>query len=147
MEELASLLVPYRAFITYTALRSEVPLESVWQAPENAAVYPILPRACLDPRTEALNAMSLAGALPTAVLLPGKRFDAYGTRHGQGGGWYDRFLSRTPSSWLRVGLCFSDQFSRTPLSREAWDQPVHVVCVIDRATGTLTLHHSDRLSL
>lgn len=64
----------------------------------------------------------------TYLFIPGTRFDVHGTRRGRGGGWYDRFLSRIPRSWLRIGVCRSDQWSETDLERRAWDEPMdHIV--------------------
>jgi len=58
------------------------------------------------------------------VLVPGRRFDRFGTRHGRGGGWYDRFLSAVPRTWLRVGVLRPDQLRDEPLSRQDWDEPM-----------------------
>lgn len=106
--------------------------------PEGGAVRIVPPRASLDPAEEALAALRFAGDAPCAVLVPGRRFDAAGTRHGQGGGWYDRFLARVPREWLRVGFCRAVQFSDAPLPRQAWDQPVDAV-VIEGEDGSATL--------
>jgi 5,10-methenyltetrahydrofolate synthetase len=58
------------------------------------------------------------------LLVPGTRFDRFGARYGRGGGWYDRFLSRLPRSWLRIGIAKSHQISETELERNPWDEPV-----------------------
>ena len=55
------------------------------------------------------------------VFVPGRVFDAFGTRHGRGGGWYDRFLAALPASWLKIGVCSSLQWSEVELERKAWD--------------------------
>lgn len=65
------------------------------------------------------------------VLIPGTKFDAYGTRHGKGAGWYDRFLSRIPSSWLKIGIINSAKFSHSKLLRREWDQPVDWIIIRD----------------
>ena len=67
------------------------------------------------------------------VLIPGRRFDHAGTRHGRGGGWYDRFLSRAPRSWVRIGVFFPEQWSGGLLSKEAWDESVDFLAI---ATGS-----------
>jgi 5-formyltetrahydrofolate cyclo-ligase len=46
---------------------------------------------------------------PDLVVVPGLAFTASGDRLGQGGGWYDRFLSGTRTDCLTVGVCFAEQ--------------------------------------
>lgn len=131
-----------RKLISYVPLRTEVDAE---RFVSDTPAYVIQPRPSLDPREEALAAMQVIEDSPAAVLMPGRRFDTLGTRHGQGGGWYDRFLARVPDDWLRVGFCFDDQLSPAPLVREEWDQPMDYVLVVSRETGELAIHASGRL--
>lgn len=130
-QELARLVTPETAFITYRPLRTEADYAHVLPIPSGARVYEVAPRASLDPVKEAFNAMALVRTTRAIVLIPGRRFDLSGTRHGQGGGWYDRFLARVPSEWIRVGVCTSDQLSLEPLLRNSWDQPMDILCVLD----------------
>ncbi len=65
----------------------------------------------------------------TFILIPGRKFDICGTRHGNGGGWYDRFLSKVPRKWPRIGVCHSTQFSTKPLAQKPHDQPVDWIIV------------------
>lgn len=65
------------------------------------------------------------------VLVPGTAFDMSGTRHGRGGGWYDRFLSQLPRTWIRVGVTHSDRISNIPLMRQSWDEPVDWILIFD----------------
>lgn len=99
------------------------------------ALFPIVPTAIV-PTNASADSLKLAEELKNrflsdrvCVYIPGSAFDKYGTRHGRGGGWYDRFLASVPSSWMRIGLCFEENFSSELLKREAWDQPVDWVCV------------------
>ena len=66
-----------------------------------------------------------------AIFMPGRRFDASGTRHGRGHGWYDRLLAGVPEEWLRVGVLSPELLSVEPLQRESWDQPVDILLVVD----------------
>lgn len=61
------------------------------------------------------------------ILIPGKRFDHLGTRHGRGGGWYDRFLSAVPREWLRIGVVGTGSLSAQPLIRRPWDEPMDLL--------------------
>ena len=135
---LTALLAFVSAFITYQPLRTEVHAEELFSIPQGAVVYEILPRAALDPFLEVERAQEKVDTLSAVIFLPGRQFDAGGTRKGQGGGWYDRFLANAPVEWLRVGFCYDDQFSETPLPRQPWDEPVDVVCVLNRATNELS---------
>ncbi len=65
------------------------------------------------------------------ILAPGRHFDLYGTRHGKGGGWYDRFLSKVPTAWLRIGIADKSQVSDTKISKQNWDESVDWVIVRD----------------
>ena len=127
--ELCSLLSSYEAFVTYAPLHAEVPYAELVSLSEGV-VYGIAPRASLVPEEEARNALRAVGKRKTALLIPGRRFDAQGARDGRGGGWYDRFLSKVPRAWLRIGFCYARQFSETPLVQNAWDEPMDVVCVV-----------------
>jgi 5-formyltetrahydrofolate cyclo-ligase len=143
MEPLTSLLSRYRTFITYRPLRTEVVLSDFMIFPEDARTFEIPARASIDPEALAREAIAFAGATETVLLIPGRRFDAAGTRHGQGGGWYDRFLAHVPRTWLRVGFCFDDQLSPTPLIRESWDQAMDYVGVVDRKTGMIAIYSAE----
>ena len=69
--------------------------------------------------------------------MPGRKFDAAGTRFGQGGGWSDRFVSAVPAEWLLVGFCYGRQFSPEPRLREHWDQVMDYACVVGDAGLTV----------
>lgn len=132
----------YSAFVTYVPLRTEIPFSDFITLPKTDLIYQIMPRVALDPFGEAEKATKVAEGKKTAVFMPGRQFDASGTRFGQGGGWYDRFLSKVPAAWMRVGFCFARQFSAEILKREDWDQVMDFVCVVDEKTGTLSVHET-----
>ncbi len=56
------------------------------------------------------------------LVIPGQKFDAQGSRHGRGGGWYDRLLCKLSREWVRIGVCFAQQYSVSRLPREQWDE-------------------------
>lgn len=64
---------------------------------------------------------------PDVVVVPGLAFTAAGDRLGQGGGWYDRFLSEVRADCSAVGVCFAEQIVDA-LPTEAHDVAMdHVV--------------------
>jgi hypothetical protein len=128
---LSETLAAYPVWVTYVPLRTEVAFRDFVRIPDGTKIYEIAPRASLDPAAEAASAMALANGRSACVLMPGRAFDAYGTRLGQGGGWYDRFLSAAPKEWIRVGFCTMERFSDARLPREPWDEPVDFVCIAD----------------
>lgn len=64
------------------------------------------------------------------VLVPGRAFDMTGTRHGRGGGWYDRFLARAPRDWITIGVTTPGRLSTTPLERKEHDIPVAYLAIV-----------------
>jgi 5-formyltetrahydrofolate cyclo-ligase len=100
-----------------------------------------------DPFEWADNCIAKFKDDPACVLIPGIRFDASGTCHGKGAGWYDRFLSKIPSSWLRVGIIDSAKFSNAKLIRQEWDEPVHWVLVRNNTSWKVYKACSGPLSL
>jgi len=46
---------------------------------------------------------------PDVVVVPGLAFTAGGQRLGQGGGWYDRYLTGIRHDCLTIGVCFPEQ--------------------------------------
>jgi 5-formyltetrahydrofolate cyclo-ligase len=83
--------------MAFTALPGEPDTRSllVWCAATGRLVA--APEAEVDP------------TWPDAVIVPGLAFTASGDRLGQGGGWYDRFLSEVRSDCVSIGVCFAEQ--------------------------------------
>jgi 5-formyltetrahydrofolate cyclo-ligase len=134
-EGLKKALVGIEAFVTYSPLRTEVNFRDFYTIPPGAPTYEIAPRASLDPFAEAKKAVQTLNHKKVAILMPGRKLDATGTRVGQGGGWYDKFLSVVPPEWTRIAFCHMNQFSLEPIKREVWDQIMDYVCVVDEAGG------------
>lgn len=65
------------------------------------------------------------------LLVPGTRFDIFGSRHGRGGGWYDRFLSKIPKNWIRIGVGSIATFSTIPIIKNTWDQSMDWLLIFD----------------
>jgi 5-formyltetrahydrofolate cyclo-ligase len=135
--KLQALLSPPTRIISYTSISSEVDPFVLFPNAQSLVVYTIEPDPSLDPAHEASQSETSVASAPGLLFIPGRRFDATGTRHGKGFGWYDRFLSKVPSSWIRVGFCFDEQFSATVLTREPWDEPMDFVCVVNKMNELL----------
>jgi 5-formyltetrahydrofolate cyclo-ligase len=130
-EEINKLLTEkVTGIVTYTPVRHEVNLEAHLSIPQHLATYTVPTDPKTDPFVEAAKARELFGESLVCVFIPGTKFDASGTRHGKGFGWYDRFLSALPSSWIRIGFCNTDLFSLEPLVRQSWDEPMNFVCIV-----------------
>lgn len=128
-DELRQILNRADAFVTYVPVRDEVQIAPLLSPLTGRVVYEIKPDPQLDPLNECTQAITAAGDQTIIVLVPGRRFDAAGTRHGKGVGWYDRFLAACPPGWVRIGLCTDKEFSTEPLVRESWDEPMDYVVV------------------
>ena len=75
-------------------------------------------------------------AWPDVVIVPGLAFTAAGDRLGQGGGWYDRFLSTVRADCTTIGVGFDLQLVDA-LPVEPHDVPLdHVVTESGVATRT-----------
>lgn len=135
---MSGLFARFSVCITYEPLRTEAPLPQDILRGKRSLIIP--PRPSLDPASEALRAMRFVESESVLVLLPGRLFDEAGTRLGQGGGWYDRFLSRVPNEWVRLGICFADQLSPTPLEAKPWDEPVDALYVYERKSSNAALY-------
>lgn len=72
------------------------------------------------------SGLALRASAMDVVILPLLGFDARGTRLGQGGGYYDRALSKARFRPYRLGLAYAMQ-QQTHLPREPWDQPLNAV--------------------
>lgn len=133
------LLANGRVYIAYAPQGAEAPFRDFLRVPASAVVYEIAPRASLDPAEEAEKSRVAVANRSAAVLIPGRAFDATGTRHGKGGGWYDRYLAQVPARWLRIGFCFERQFSAETLPREAWDEVMDWLVVVDEKTSAVRI--------
>ncbi len=85
------------SLLAFTSLPGEPETQSlfVWCAATGRLVT--VPEADVDP------------LWPDVVVVPGLAFTTAGERLGQGGGWYDRFLSEVRSDCAAIGVCFAEQ--------------------------------------
>lgn len=65
------------------------------------------------------------------IVVPAIAYDRRGYRIGYGGGYYDRFLKKTPGHITTVGLAYDEQLiERIPT--DEWDVPVKIVITDER---------------
>lgn len=100
----------------------------VWPLVEGlaGAVSVVLPRVegdvmnfyCYDKNSMAIGSFGInepSGGLPVApceidaVVVPGLAFTECGTRMGRGKGYYDKYMSHSDFSALKIGVCYSEQ--------------------------------------
>ena len=112
--------------IWYHPLADEVdpqPFFHLQNLPMNQT-FLIVPSTIASPQEIAARINNLCGNSSTCLLIPGQQFDISGTRHGRGGGWYDRLLSRLNAAYHRIGVGRQDNLSSTSLLRAPWDEPM-----------------------
>ncbi len=63
----------------------------------------------------------------SVLLVPALAFDRQGYRLGYGGGYYDRYIERFPSS-PRIGLCFERFLGSVAVPKDVHDQAVQRLC-------------------
>ncbi|MCR4307188.1 MAG: hypothetical protein NUV80_01355 [Candidatus Berkelbacteria bacterium] len=124
-------LSQYQASIRYRPMEDEVDYNEsqIFDSGIDSIFLPSQKSA--DPLTWAAHCIDRFGDKPVYILIPGRRFDIFGTRHGRGTGWYDRFLSGVPTGWLRIGIVDVSQLSTSPLKHKSWDEPVDWIAVYD----------------
>jgi 5-formyltetrahydrofolate cyclo-ligase len=118
--------------IAYEALPDEIDFTSI---PLTQKIFKNLIQIPInndsDPHKWSENCRCYCKGKNTCILIPGRKFDIHGTRHGRGGGWYDRFLSKVPKDWIRIGITCKSNFSFSVLSKQSWDEPVDWIIVKD----------------
>lgn len=125
--EFESVLAQYQCSISYHPFGHEPVPEFSFAVPP--VIYTVPKNHTVEPSVVAEEVKTIVGGKRVCILIPGTKFDVHGTRHGRGGGWYDRFLATVPTDWLRIGVCTAAEFSSEPLTRAPWDQPVDWVFV------------------
>lgn len=135
IQELQELIMTCEASILYEPLNDEIDYNNqsfLFKMLTNNIVLPQAKNS--DPFSWAAICSTKFRNTKTYILIPGTAFDTQGTRHGKGGGWYDRFLSKLPPTWLKIGIAYDSQISHSPLKRESWDVPVDYVLVRTSST-------------
>ena len=82
--------------MVYDAVNGEVDLHRFAEHCRSLGLTVVVPEEEPDPATIDL------------VVVPGVAFTAAGHRLGQGGGWYDRFLTGLRPGVARIGVCFAE---------------------------------------
>jgi 5-formyltetrahydrofolate cyclo-ligase len=132
MDDLREELGKYEAVILYSPLKNEPDVASLVPLPKRQFVVPQDTHS--DPFALAREYTETLADTRVVIFIPGTAFDASGTRHGRGAGWYDRFLSSVPREWLRIGMSTKKNFSETPLIRAPHDEPMDWIIIESMTT-------------
>jgi len=138
LAKLIKTITASQAAVLYTSIAEEIDLYSLPISaifPEKQISLPTEKTA--DPFVWAEKYINRFDGLNVCVFIPGKLFDKTGTRHGRGGGWYDRFLSKIPKRWIRIGVTSKENFSLGILKREKWDEPMDWVLILNNSVLTV----------
>lgn len=141
------MLAGFNAAIGFEPMSDEVSYNWAWfLRPILKKEKTVIPaKSDIDPIKWAADCAAMHKDANVVVFIPGRRFDVYGTRHGRGSGWYDRFLGATPIEWLRVGVTDISRLSLSPLERKLHDQPVDFIMALSArsVTGDWKIHQTD----
>lgn len=152
---LSRLLPSFPVRLSYRPLSDEIDPD---QIPLLHTIRPVttilMPQTSLrDPVETAKTVIKIQAERQAHILVPGQAFDAKGTRHGRGGGWYDRLLANLPISVLRIGIVAPGQYKSHLLIRQPWDEPMDWLIYFDtdwtthethaRSTSLPTYHLND----
>lgn len=130
LETLSTALHSCSAFISYSPIGDEPDIgEFLREIQLSKRGVSVLPTSDIDPHEVARILSKEHAHEKVALFIPGRVFDETGTRHGRGGGWYDRLLSELPQEWIRVGVARAHHMSREALLRQAWDEPVDFLII------------------
>ena len=96
-----------------------------WQGDTSQLIPSKLSKNILEPNGPAISDQSLI----ELIIVPALRIDRSGYRLGQGGGFYDRSLSKL-NCWS-IGLIHPDEISSEDLPRESFDIPLNAAATPD----------------
>ncbi|MBU2159268.1 hypothetical protein KJ848_03750 [Patescibacteria group bacterium] len=119
--------------IAYDPLSDEPNWKEISELSGLPLLYTIPASKDVDPFALAQQLLEAFSKERVGILVPGQTFDVIGTRHGRGSGWYDRFLSVLPDTWMRIGVCDVSAYSTDLLVRESWDVPMHMLYIKEPA--------------
>ena len=92
------------------------------------------PMGILEPAPGGEGLISVAEGDVSVWIVPGLAFSRSGARLGYGGGWYDRFLSRSAPSSIALGVAYPFQIV-ADLPLEPHDIPLVDIVTISTVRG------------
>jgi 5-formyltetrahydrofolate cyclo-ligase len=96
-----------------------------WQGDASQLTPSKLSKNILEPTGPAISDQSII----ELIIVPALRIDRSGYRLGQGGGFYDRALTKL-NAWS-IGLIHPDEISSEDLPRESFDIPLNAAATPD----------------